>query len=113
MALGNLNNLIAFRTKDQPTQEFVNETFGQTAIHNMKVGRNTARDGHLGDFTMVESTQISEEMSELIPTSLLGKLPNLQFFASVSGGRLCKGRFTLLDPEMEEADQEDDEEGES
>jgi len=113
MALGNLNNLIAFRTKDQPTQEFVNETFGQTAIHNMKVGRNTARDGHLGDFTMVESTQISEEMSELIPTSLLGKLPNLQFFASVSGGRLCKGRFTLLDPEMEEASQHAAEEDES
>lgn len=98
MALGNLNNLIAFRTKDQPTQEFVNETFGQTPIHNLKVGRNTASDGHLGDFTMVESAQITEEMSELIPTSLLGKLPNLQFFASVSGGRLCKGRFTLLDP---------------
>lgn len=101
MALGNLNNLIAFRTKDQPTQEFVNETFGETAIHSMKVGRNTARDGHLGDFTMVESTQVTEEMSELIPTSLLGKLPNLQFFASVSGGRLCKGRFTLLDPQID------------
>jgi conjugal transfer pilus assembly protein TraD len=98
MALGNLNNLIAFRTKDQPTQEFINETFGQTAIHNMKVGRNTARDGHLGDFTMVESTQIAEEFNELVPMSLLGKLPNLQFFASVSGGHLCKGRFTLLDP---------------
>lgn len=98
MALGNLNNLIAFRTKDQPTQEFINETFGQTAIHNMKVGRNTARDGHIGDFTMVESTQIAEELNELVPTSLLGKLPNLQFFASVSGGRLCKGRFALLDP---------------
>jgi conjugal transfer pilus assembly protein TraD len=98
MALGNLNNMIAFRTKDQPTQEFINETFGQTAIHNMKVGRNTARDGHLGDFTMVESTQIAEEFNELVPTSLLGKLPNLQFFASVSGGHLCKGRFTLLDP---------------
>ncbi|MES2260642.1 MAG: conjugative transfer system coupling protein TraD [Pseudomonadota bacterium] len=98
MALGNLNNLIAFRTKDQPTQEFINETFGQTAIHNMKVGRNTARDGNIGDFTMVESTQIAEELNELVPTSLLGKLPNLQFFASVSGGRLCKGRFTLLDP---------------
>lgn len=101
MALGNLNNLIAFRTKDQPTQEFINETLGQTPIHNMKVGRNTACDGHLGDFTMVESKQITEEMSELVPISLLGKLPNLQFFASVSGGRLCKGRFTLLDPQID------------
>ncbi|WP_256081005.1 conjugative transfer system coupling protein TraD [Massilia sp. YIM B04103] len=98
MALGNLNNMIAFRTKDQPTQMFINETFGETAIHNMKVGRNTAHDGHLGDFTAVDSAQITEEMSELVPTSLLGKLPNLQFFASVAGGRLCKGRFALLDP---------------
>lgn len=111
MALGNLNNMIAFRTKDQPTQEFINEALGQTAIHNMKVGRNTARDGHLGDFTMVESTQISEEMSELVPMSLLGKLPNLQFFASVSGGRLCKGRFTLLDPQLDCEDASDNKEG--
>ena len=33
MALGNLNNLIALRTKDRPTQDFVVETFGKTAIH--------------------------------------------------------------------------------
>ena len=99
MALGNLNNLIAFRTKDQPTQEFITETFGQTPIHTVRVGRNTARDGHLGDFTTVDSTQITEEMSEMIPPSLLGKLPNLQFFASVSGGRLCKGRLALLHAE--------------
>ncbi|MBB3122188.1 conjugative transfer system coupling protein TraD [Pseudoduganella violacea] len=104
MALGNLNNMIAFRTKDQPTQKFINETFGQTAIHNMKVGRNTAHDGHLGDFTAVDSTQITEEMNELVPMSLLGKLPNLQFFASVAGGRLCKGRLALLDPGDAEGD---------
>ena len=30
MALGNLNNLIALRSKDRPTQDFVVETFGKT-----------------------------------------------------------------------------------
>ena len=31
MALGNLNNLIALRSKDRPTQDFIVETFGKTA----------------------------------------------------------------------------------
>lgn len=30
---------------------------------------------------------------------MLGKLPNLQYFASVSGGRIIKGRFPILDPD--------------
>ena len=38
MALGNLNNLIALRSKDRPTQDFVVETFGKTAIHSVRVG---------------------------------------------------------------------------
>lgn len=98
MALGNLNNLIAFRTKDQPTQEFVVETFGKTAIHSVRVGLNTGYDGHIGDFSAGHSTQIAESMEEMIPPSVLGKLPDLQYFGSFSGGRLVKGRFTLVDP---------------
>jgi len=105
MALGNLNNLIAFRSKDQPTQEFICETFGKTGIHSMKVGRNTASDGHLSDFTSVTSQQVTEELDDAIPPSMLGKLPNLQYFASVSGGRLIKGRCTLLDPGPENAEE--------
>lgn len=101
MALGNLNNLIAFRSKDRPTQDFIVETFGKTAIHTMRVGLNTAADAHLGDFTSVHSTQITESFEEAIPADILGKLPNLQYFASVSGGRLIKGRFPLLDPDYD------------
>lgn len=113
MALGNLNNLIAFRTKDQPTQEFINETLGQTTIHSMKFGHNTARDGHFTDFTAVDSTQLSEEVNELVPASILGKLPNLQFFASVSGGHVYKGRFTLIDPGADDVSRDQKEEGEA
>jgi conjugal transfer pilus assembly protein TraD len=101
MALGNLNNVIALRTKDRPTQDFIVETFGKTTIHTMRVGLNDAADAHLGDFTSVQSTQITESFEETIPSDILGKLPNLQYFASVSGGRLIKGRFPLLNPDYD------------
>jgi conjugal transfer pilus assembly protein TraD len=101
MALGNLNNLIALRSKDRPTQDFIVETFGKTAIHTIRVGLNNAADAHLGDFTSVHSTQITESFEESIPADILGKLPNLQYFASVSGGRLIKGRFPLLNPDYD------------
>jgi conjugal transfer pilus assembly protein TraD len=99
MALGNLNNLIALRTKDRPTQDFVVETFGKTAIHTMRVGLSHGADAHLGDFSSSYSTQLSESFEEVVPADILGKLPNLQYFASVSGGRIIKGRFPILDPD--------------
>ncbi|MBT9597768.1 MAG: conjugative transfer system coupling protein TraD, partial [Vitreoscilla sp.] len=48
MALGNLNNLIALRSKDRPTQDFIVETFGKTAIHSLRVGLSSGGDTHLG-----------------------------------------------------------------
>ncbi|KQP23362.1 conjugative transfer system coupling protein TraD [Pseudorhodoferax sp. Leaf267] len=98
MALGNLNNLIALRTKDRPTQDFVVETFGKTAIHAVRVGLSHGADAHLGDFSSSYSTQLTESFEELVPADVLGKLPNLQYFASLSGGRIVKGRFPILDP---------------
>lgn len=99
MALGNLNNLIALRTKDRPTQDFVVETFGKTAIHTVRVGLSHGSDAHLGDFSSSYSTQLTESFEEMVPADVLGKLPNLQYFASVSGGRIIKGRFPILDPD--------------
>jgi conjugal transfer pilus assembly protein TraD len=101
MALGNLNNLIALRSKDRPTQDFVVETFGRTAIHSLRVGMSNGADTHLGDFSSSYSTQLSESLEETVPADILGKLPNLQYFASVSGGRLIKGRFPILDPDFD------------
>ena len=99
MALGNLNNLIALRTKDRPTQDFVVETFGKTAIHTVRVGLSNGSDAHLGDFSSSYSTQLTESFEEVVPADVLGKLPNLQYFASVSGGRIIKGRFPIIDPD--------------
>ena len=101
MALGNLNNLIALRSKDRPTQDFVVETFGKTAIHTVRVGLSHGSDAHLGDFSSSYSTQLTESFEEMVPADVLGKLPNLQYFASVSGGRIIKGRFPILDPDAD------------
>jgi len=101
MALGNLNNVIALRTKDRPTQDFVVETFGKTSIHTVRVGLNDGADTHLGDFSSTYSTQVTETLEEMIPAEILGKLPNLQYFASVSGGRIIKGRFQIIDPDVQ------------
>jgi conjugal transfer pilus assembly protein TraD len=96
MALGNLNTLIALRTKDRPTQDFVVETFGRTAIHTLREGLNVGTDAHLGDFSASHTTQVSESLEETVPADILGKLPNLQWFGSVSGGRIVKGRFPII-----------------
>lgn len=101
MVLGNLNNLIALRTKDGPTQEFVVETFGKTSIHTVRVGLNHGADAHLGAFSSSYSTQITETQEEAVPADILGKLPNLHYFASVSGGRRIKGRFQIIDPDRD------------
>lgn len=103
MALGNLNNLIALRSKDRPTQDFIVETFGKTAIHSLRVGLSHGADTHLGDFSASYSTQLTETFEEMVPADVLGKLPNLQYFASVSGGRIIKGRFPILDPDASAA----------
>jgi conjugal transfer pilus assembly protein TraD len=100
MALGNLNNLIALRTKDRPTQDFIVETFGKTAIHTVRVGLSSGSDAHLGEFSSSYSTQLTESFEEVVPADVLGKLPNLQYFASVSGGRIIKGRFPIIDPDL-------------
>ena len=101
MALGNLNNLIALRSKDRPTQDFIVETFGKTAIHTLREGLNNASDAHFGDFTSAYSVQLTETLEELVPADILGKLPNLQYFASVSGGRIIKGRFPILNADFD------------
>jgi conjugal transfer pilus assembly protein TraD len=97
-AVGNLNNLIALRSKDRPTQDFIVETFGKTSIHSVEVSIGTHADVRWPDFSGSRSRRLRETREQTIPSEILGKLPNLQYFALVSGGRLLKGRVPILDP---------------
>ncbi len=102
-AVGNLNNLIALRSKDRPTQDFIVETFGKTPIHSVEVSLGTHTHARWPDFSGSLSRRLRETREETIPADILGKLPNLQYFALVSGGRLLKGRVPILDSGADEA----------
>lgn len=100
MALGNLNNLIALRTKDQETQKFVAEAFGRTTVWETSASfASTADSSPIPRFRASVSRGLSGRRESVVPTDALGMLPNLEFFASLSGGKLCKGRVPILLPE--------------
>ena len=97
MALGNFNNLIALRSKDKATQEFIAETFGRTYIAAVNASfSSSSRTASPGAFQAAYSRHMTAERTESIPTDMLGKLPNCEFFASLAGGRLVKGRIPIL-----------------
>lgn len=98
--LGNLNNLIALRTKDAVTQEYITETMGSASVMTtMHTHGTTAISGNRDPTNY--NTNYGERLvetpdAELFSPDLLTKLPNLHYIASVSGGRVVKGRFPFL-----------------
>ncbi len=96
--LGNCNNLIALRTKDRQTQDFICETFGKTDIQvlarSQSIGSRTD-DGGL-HFTGNASESLQQTSVDLISPELLGMLPDLHYIASVAGGRIIKGRLPKI-----------------
>ena len=96
--LGNCNNLIALRTKDRQTQDFIVETFGQTEIQvvSKSVGSGNRTEDHGIDFTTNVTYSMQEKSVDIFPPELLGMLQNLHYIAFMSGGRLIKGRLPKL-----------------
>ena len=95
--LGNLNNLIALRTIDNSTQEYITTNLYKTRINylmrsqgsNTESGSAMMHGGNIGE-------RLMEEESELFPPQLLGMLPNLEYIAKLAGGRVVKGRIPIL-----------------
>lgn len=101
MALGNFNNLIALRSKDRATQEFITETFGKAMLWQEAASISSSADGNvLPEFRASVTRSLSGHKSEIVPPEILGRLPNTEFFASVSGGRIFKGRMPILVDEV-------------
>ena len=95
--LSNLNNIFALRTTNAATQEFLVSAFPKVKIKTIQrdQGQRLSKDNPLfSDATIGE--RLIEEETELIPQSLFGMLPNLEYFASVSGGNFIKGRVPIL-----------------
>lgn len=96
--LGNCNNLIALRTIDTPTQQFITERFGKTFIKQASTsytGGSRSNDTGLAQTSGV-SQSTSETEVDLIPPTILGRLPAMHYIGIVAGGRIIKGRLPKL-----------------
>lgn len=97
VVLGNLNNLIALRTKDQMTQRFVVETLGKTYIANQSLAINNRAPDHLSpDYHSGLTRQMSSDLESIFPADFLGKLPNCEAIVQVSAGYIYKTRCPIL-----------------
>ena len=95
--LSNLNNIFSLRTTDAKTQEFLVSAFPKVKVKYIvrDQGQRLSDDDPLeSDGSIGE--RLMEEDADLIPASLFGMLPDLQYFASVSGGHFIKGRIPIL-----------------
>ena len=95
--LGNLNNKICLRCIDSKTQKFFTDSLPKTTVMSIQRSQGLSTTA----FEPVpRGGSISERLSEtevaLVSPELLGMLPNLEFFASISGGHVFKGRYPLI-----------------
>lgn len=95
--LGNLNQSLCLRCIDQDTQKYVASRFPKTRVRSVAVDQAYSTDA---DDIAAEGGRIGERLTEtetpLIMPEILGMLPDLEYIASLSGGRCVKGRFPLL-----------------
>lgn len=96
--LGNLNNLIVLRTIDGATQEYIAENMPMTYVRHIEYGQamGTSTDNAL-DFGHRLSETMKDVEAPLVTSQLMGVLPNLEFFAKISGGTVVKGRIPILE----------------
>lgn len=96
--LGNFNNVIALRSPDIKTQEYMIERIGKTYIGQMQfsIGTSGSSTAAATQFQSNEGARFAEELIELVPPDVFGQLPNMHYFGVFSGGRLIKARFPIF-----------------
>jgi conjugal transfer pilus assembly protein TraD len=98
--LGNLNHVYSLRLLDAKTQKYMTETMGETVIRRIGYSQMTRSDD---DNPLRFSASVTESLNEtdapLVPPAMLGCLPNLEFFARISAGRVLKSRIPILERE--------------
>lgn len=102
--IGNANNLIGLRTKDGETQEFICEPLGDTVVRQIMHTQNTTAidsEKNPASFSGGYGERLIETDMPLFAQNLLGNLPNLEYIASVSGGRIYKGRIPIITSDIE------------
>ena len=97
--LGNLNNQIILRLEDTDTAKWFSEKVGDTAIRNLSRSNSTSAgsESHVLEFNGGGTSTLQMEAVPLIPTNLIQRLPNLQYFMRISGSAVYQGRIPILE----------------
>ncbi|MEK9497193.1 conjugative transfer system coupling protein TraD [Photorhabdus sp. P32] len=95
--LGNINNTFSLRVVDNETQEYITDNLPKTRLKYVMRTQGQNSDGkepimHGGN----QGERLVEEEADLFPAQLLGMLPNLEYIAKISGGKIVKGRLPIL-----------------
>lgn len=95
--LGNINNLIALRVMDAETQQYITDNLPKTRLqYIMQTQGMSSNSDSPALFTYNHGERLMEEEGDMFPPQLLGQLPNLEYIAKLSGGRVIKGRIPIL-----------------
>ncbi|MEZ8967634.1 conjugative transfer system coupling protein TraD [Vibrio breoganii] len=95
--IASTNNFISFRCADTPTQERVVAKTPQTRVRYVMrtQGFNSSNDDMDGLGANI-GERLMEEDADLFAMELMGQLPDLEYVASFSGGKLVKGRIPII-----------------
>lgn len=97
MVLGNINNVLALRTKNPTSQKFLSEDLPTTTIKQLvhTQGINSLITNPL-EHGSTQSEQLKETEAALIDPQLFGLLPNLEYIGIFAGGRIIKGKIPFI-----------------
>lgn len=95
--LANVNNLLSLRVLDAETQKYVTDSLPKTRIEYSSRSEAVTVDAENPFLCSGNSGEkLIEEECELFLPQLLGQLPNLEYIAKLSGGKIIKGRLPIL-----------------
>ena len=95
--LGNINNVVALRVLDAETQKYIAESLPMARVVSIMAAHGSTTDStNPLLYTGNTGERLMEEEVELFPPALLGQLPNFEYVALWSGGRVSKGRLPIL-----------------
>lgn len=95
--IASTNNFISFRCADEATQKRVCAKTPKTKVkYVMRTqGFNASNDDADGMGANI-GERLMEEEADLFPMELMGSLPDLEYVASLAGGKMVKGRIPIL-----------------
>lgn len=95
--LANANTVLVGRVKGRTTTEYASEAFGRSVLQTTRVHEGTQpQSDEVVGHSATYGRAVSEEMSELVPPEQLGRLPDLEYFATFTGGAVQKGRIPVV-----------------